>query len=69
MARYVHDQVMRSFDANPKTKDDWREVLQLLYTMWRAHHNPVTFYPASYCRGALRLDGIVGIRSIGQIVH
>ena len=48
-----------TFSCDPQTKDDWRIVLDYLYRMYVLANLPVTVYPPMYCRGALRLDGLV----------
>lgn len=52
---------------NPVTKDDWRALLQVLYHYHRKAHLPVYLYPPMYAKGALRLDGVIGGKTIGKI--
>lgn len=56
----------RSINADPKTKDEWRELLELLYDVWISNKHPITIYPPAYCKNALRLDGIIGHRVVGH---
>lgn len=55
--------------CDPQTKEDWSCLLAWLYQHWLYAKLPVTQCPPVYARGALRLDGIIGGRSIGSIVH
>ena len=50
---------MRTINADPKTKDEWRELLGYLHYYWVKTKHHVTVYPPMYCKGALRLDGLV----------
>jgi hypothetical protein len=59
--------VMDMLTCNPRTKDDWRQVLEYLYQMYRLAKLPVTVCPPGYAKGALRLDGVIGGRSIGVL--
>jgi hypothetical protein len=45
--------------CDPQTKQQWSDLLAYLYHYWIMGNHPVTHYPAMYCRGALRLDGLV----------
>lgn len=56
----------RTINVDPQTKDEWRELLAYLHYHWLKSNLPVTVYPPAYCRNALRLDGIIGWRSIGR---
>jgi hypothetical protein len=58
---------MKSFEANPQTKQEWSELLAYLYYHWRKAKLPVTHYPPARCKGSLRLDGVIAHRSIGLL--
>ena len=58
---------MRTINADPQTKDDWRELLAYLHYHWVKSKHHVTVYPPAYCKGALRLDGLIGKGSIGRM--
>lgn len=55
--------------CDPQTKQEWSELLAYLYAHWRIARLPVTVYPSGWCKGALRLQGIIGGKRIGSIVH
>ena len=50
-----------------KNRDDWHYLLDYLYQCWIDAGLQVTTYPAAYCKGALRLHGIISKGSIGRI--
>ena len=60
---------METLECDPQTKQDWSALLAYLYQQWRKARLPVTYCPTIYARGSLRLDGIIGGKSIGQLVH
>ena len=45
--------------CDPQTKQDWSDLLGYLYRMWLFGNHPVTICPPMYCKGALRLHGLV----------
>ena len=55
------------FECNPQTKEQWSILLAYLYELWRDARLPVTQCPPVYARGALRLDGVIGGKTIGKI--
>ena len=59
---------MSTVKCNPQTKADWRELLAYLYAHWKLARLPVTICPLAYAKGSLRLDGVIGGRSIGKLV-
>ena len=60
----------RTINSDPQTKQDWSNLLALLYWHWRNAKLPVTHYPAARCKGSLVLDGVIGRgrRGIGRLV-
>ena len=57
-----------TLNCDPKTKDEWRQLLDYLYENYIACHLPVTICPPAIARGSLYLDGYIGINRIGKIV-
>ena len=58
-----------TISCDPQTKEHWSRLLDYLYQMYCLAKLPVTYCPPVYAKGALRLDGIIGGRSIGSIIH
>jgi len=56
---------MRTINADPQTKQEWSDLLAYLFYYWVKGNHPVTVYSPAYCKGALRLDGIIS-KSIGR---
>ena len=53
----------------PKTKAEWREVLEFIYQCWlHSTTDNITVYPTGYAKNALHLQGYVGINQIGRIL-
>jgi hypothetical protein len=50
---------MKTISCDPQTKQQWSELLAYLYCHWVKSNLPVTICPPMYCRGALRLHGLV----------
>jgi hypothetical protein len=54
--------------SDPKTKEEWREVLEFIYQCWlHSKTNNISVYPPGRAKSILHLDGYVGINQIGRI--
>ena len=45
--------------VDPQTKEHWSRLLAYLHHMYVLANLPVTVCPPMYCKGALRLQGLV----------
>jgi len=57
------------FSQPTETKRQWREILEYLYQAWINTGHPITVFDPSYCKGALRLSGIIARGRVEHIVH
>jgi hypothetical protein len=57
-----------TINVDPQTKEQWSGLLTYLHYHWIKSKHHVVVCPPCYVKGALRLDGVIGHKTIGRMV-